>query len=794
MISKDGYVEEFEENIDQKKSIVDLLKRVFNLKMLLFIFVAFMISRLEFMNSVNPFSYAIVGALCLFNVPLFVVILSSILGILTAGFDTSVVIKFAISMSLFLALSTFINIEGVSKKIVIAIKLIVSILVVDIAYMFFTNTLMYDMIITAYEVVAVAIFYTVFASGIYVVKNYNKTIIFSKEELIAVSILLAVAVSGFGNVNLFGLSLKNILGITIVLILGYKNGLTVGACAGTVIGLILGIVGESTPIIISAYAFSGLMAGLLSKFGKIGVVVGFVVGNIALNYWANGFNDMYLRIGEILVASSVLLFMPKRLEMKLDKLFSNKLALDSPYNKTLASSEEVRYRLNAVSGIFDDMSINLKERLDADLAYDTKETIKRYLSAYKEKECIGCHGYKECLSDEKMNLTVDYIISNLDGGNELNDNILKLSCDKGKKLVEEINEIYKNIKIAYVIKQKEKENSIRIAKQYQEVSKVINNIAENIILDKVVSDEPKEELLKEELRLLGYNVYDSELKIVKNEENDDTMIEYTVITDILKDIDEEKKSISKIVSGILEKNMIVKVIINSSKNEKAKIKMISKPKFDIKMGVAKIVKDGSDVSGDSYATMKLEDGKQLVILSDGAGSGRQAKENSNTVINMLEKLLKGGFKKEKAIAIVNSLVKLQNEGEQFATVDIALFDLQNKTGEHIKIGTAPTYILSDGKITTLNSCNLPIGIVDNFDYVPITKKLEENSYVIMVSDGAIDENDEDISNNKITRYLQSIDNNPEPQELAEKLLKEVIGSNAKTKDDITVIAINITNC
>ena len=88
--------------------------------------------------------------------------------------------------------------------------------------------------------------------------------------------LLAIAVCAVGDLSIFGFSIKNILSILIVLILGWKNGMLVGATGGITIGVVLGIISGTEPMMIAAYAISGLIAGILNKFGRIGVVVGFI--------------------------------------------------------------------------------------------------------------------------------------------------------------------------------------------------------------------------------------------------------------------------------------------------------------------------------------------------------------------------------------------------------------------------------------------------------------------------------------------------------------------------------------
>ena len=98
------------------------------------------------------------------------------------------------------------------------------------------------------------------------------------------SLIIAVALCAFSKLHVFGLSITNIFSIMIVLFLGWKNGMLVGGTAGITIGMVLGIINSAEPVLVASYAISGMIAGILNKLGKIGVIVGFCVGNAILKY------------------------------------------------------------------------------------------------------------------------------------------------------------------------------------------------------------------------------------------------------------------------------------------------------------------------------------------------------------------------------------------------------------------------------------------------------------------------------------------------------------------------------
>ena len=197
--------------------------------------------------------------------------------------------------------------------------------------------------------------------------------------------------------------------------------------------------------------------------------------------------------------------------------------------------------------------------------------------------------------------------------------------------------------------------------------------------------------------------------------------------------------------------MTIKLILNISKTEKSKIKLVSTPRYNIKTEIISEKKSGEMVSGDTYLQMELQDLRKLTVISDGVGSGKDAAKSSTAVVNILERLLSGGFNEEKAIEIVNSIIKLKGDDELYATLDASI--INEKDGEcfFIKLGAAPTYLIENGKVVTITSTTIPVGLVDNTDYIPICKKLNDGDFIIQVSDGVVFD-DMDPNSNYLKNY------------------------------------------
>lgn len=783
MISNNSYVRTTQNSNEKITGVVNTIKKFVNIKNIIFIILSFAMSNTSFMGDSSPLSLVLFGVASVFNVPLILVLISSIVGILVQSVSMTVLVKLLSFFIIFTLITVIVNIEGVSKRFSVFIKFMISFSAVEVGYNLIQGSLITDLFTCLSNIVVAAILYFVFVSGIYVLTNISKGYVFSKEESIAMVIVVAIALSIFKNITIMQLSIFNILVLILVLIFGWKNGWVVGAATGLVLGLMLTFMSDINMTYVVTLAFSGFISGILSKVGKIGVVIGFIAGNLYIAYYANGFSELTMRVSELVIASVSLLFMPKVFETKLDRIFNKNRSLENPYQNMLDSSTSVKEKIGAMSDVFDSIASVVVDVSDED-KLETREVIKKYIENTVNEKCLGCDRRKNCLNDEKLNLVVDYISNKLENNETIDEKMLDFNCELSKEFVRDIYEIYNSVKLMRILKEQERNNANKLSNQYKEVSKILSNISKNIKSDLIKIDK-KQEKLREELKFYGYLVYEDEYK------EDDTGIEYTFVTNILNNIDKQKKEIISILSNILEKPVVIKLILNSSKKEKSKIKVVSTPEFNVQNSVISIAKNGEEVSGDSYLIEELQDLKHISVISDGEGNGRNASKSSKNVIDMLERLLSGGFDECGAIEIINSILKLKSDSQNSSTLDNMIIDLKTGYSQYIKLGAAPTYIIHEGKIVTINNMNIPVGVSDNPDYLPISRKLIDKDIVVQISDGVLHEG-LDISNNYFTEYLKTIDVNKTAKQITDEIYRNVLRENKNIlNDDVTIIVTKI---
>lgn len=75
-----------------------------------------------------------------------------------------------------------------------------------------------------------------------------------------------------------------------------------------------------------------MIAGLLSKFGKIGVILGFIAGNVILSYVSTGNTEEIIYLREIIIASLGLLLVPKSIQINVSDFFGKDLYLPARFS------------------------------------------------------------------------------------------------------------------------------------------------------------------------------------------------------------------------------------------------------------------------------------------------------------------------------------------------------------------------------------------------------------------------------------------------------------------------------
>lgn len=218
---------------------------------------------------------------------------------------------------------------------------------------------------------------------------------------------------------------------------------------------------------------------------------------------------------------------------------------------------------------------------------------------------------------------------------------------------------------------------------------------------------------------------------------------------------------------------------------------IEEPAYHILTGFAKAVKETEKISGDNYSFCEIEQGRMLTILSDGMGSGENACRESEKVIEMTERLLEAGFRKEAAIQIINGALAAGEQEQNMSTLDICETNLYTGACDFVKVGAACTFIKRDHLVDRLSARNLPLGVFQQIEPEIIKRQLQDGDYVIMLSDGILDALSQGVGEEILPELIGKI-SHTNPGEIANQILSCCLRqSRGQIRDDMTVLVTGI---
>lgn len=548
---------------------------------------------------------------------------------------------------------------------------------------------------------------------------------------------------------------------------------------------------------LTVFAVSGILAGVLNRFGKPGVIIGFLLGNAILTYLANGNTATIIYFREIFVAAVLLLAVPSNIKIKVQDLFGREKALPTTGDKKFEYYEDVKDKLNVVADAIDDIDeemlissedTELKKEIYIDNFLENFEEYNQnifYDDVTQNQELIG-DIFDEFAKEDIIteNVLID-IFKKYNNFILLRDHKIK---DDLQELIKIANRTYRELQINTIKQKTRKEEKQKIKNELKNVSNMIKKVSNEEIQDEKFDVKEKE--LKVLLKGKGLEVNSVS---VHKAENGKYIVNLDLKFEEGSDLRDKKKI--AIIADTISKAFGKKFTFQKDKKNLSTGVYIQtysvEDKFGLSVGSSKTTKEGSKISGDSNLQIRLEDGKYLLAISDGMGSGKSAKKSSKFVINTLNNFLEKGFEEKDVLNLINSELNLNKNDEMYASVDMSILDLYTGNISMIKNGACNTYIKTKKDVKVFSSKQMPVGVIENVELYRETLSLNEGDIILMCSDGLLDASKDESKDDWIQEFLKNI-NTTNTQKIADLIVGEAIdNSYGNVKDDITVIVAKI---
>lgn len=788
-----------EQNLRDSSNVIYRLKEIFKYQNIIIYILTFLMSTLSVKGEFTPFGLAMVAACVGENIPIIGVFIVAILGTFIGNGTAALGNFMAISIIYFIVVLLFktkIAVEDRNELIKTGGKLFFASFIVSLIQSMISVFTLYDTFMGIIVAAMTYVFYKIFVNGLTFIKDLNVKRAFTIEELIAGTIIISLASVAFSEVSIFSLNVSNIIMILMIMVLGWKNGMLVGAVTGISVGLAISFVDSTSFVQISMFAISGILSGALNKFGKIGVILGFILGNAILTYWVRGASTMVIYFREIFVASIGLLLVPSKIKIEIEDLIGKNKLLDNSGDRRLeGSNSTVTEKLRTLSDMFNELSKNTdkaeiiaKENVLQDFLDNIEETKNNiFYEAISEEENGIARDICTVLFENDILIDKD-LVEILNKHN----NIVMMRDENIKNDLQEIVKIAnRTLKIFQINKAKQEErqkNMQTINESLKTATKVIDKCVQEVEENK---EENKFAQKEQEIYLLmknkNVNIENCSVRLLKNNK-------YIVELKLdYSDLRLREKGIMTNISDIISKSLGTRVALQRERcdEELEEYYQIysSEDKYILQVGSSKITKENSDISGDCSLQIKLADGKYLLAIADGMGTGEKARECSKITLRLMKQMLTAGFDKEESVSIINSRINLLSSTERYSTLDTTILDLFIGKIEILKNGACCTYIKNKKNIKKIESKNLPIGVVDKIELQVESVDIADGDIIVMCTDGVLDSKDDD--GEWIEDFLKNISTN-NVQKIADLLLAEAVDNSfGVVRDDMTVIVSKI---
>lgn len=786
---------EFREKLHKNSSsktaaLLDYLNRANKLNLIV-IPAAFLLGRISLMGGLMPFGIALYAATLGLNLSRILIALAIIAGMLTSG-ATVQIYTAAVSMLLFNAMNIPFK-KSVGSSLRTAITAFAGVLIPEILITYLQGFLLYDILKSLLNGFLIFALVFVFKNVLDVMGSTSKRHVLTNEEVLSIAIACALSIGGLGTWAVLGISLRNILCILVILVFSYRTGAGNGAAIGVIVGTVISISSNSSPVMVSSYAFCGLLSGILRKMGKVGSCLGVLMGNAVLTFYTNGSTEVLIYLYEIIVAIILFMLIPNKVTDIVVNKFNKALA-DRGDKKgySMRIKELTVEKLNKFSKAFGEMAKTFDE-ISETRSITEKHDITAIFDRVADRVCKDCSLCSHCWEQNFCNTyqILFKIVEKLDckGWIEQQDipQYFLDRCERVDDFVKAVNYTYELFKVDMVWRSRISESRGLVSQQMRSMSTIIANLAvelnTNIIFKEDIENNILLELTKKGLRNVEAVVYEN-----KNG-NYEIALSYKGCGGKRSCIGCVEKAVSNVIGYKMVKNGSDCGL--NTKTDMCSIKLVKEEIFKIVTGVARVAKDEKHVSGDNYTFLNSGDGKYIAALSDGMGTGHKACLQSKATVNLIEQFMESGFDKDTTVKLINSILVLKSNDETFATIDISVVDLYDGEVEFVKVGAAPTFIKREDYVETIRAASLPAGILSNVELELIHKNVNSGEYIVMVSDGIVDSfKNSDDSITEVQNVISQM-TSKNPQKIADDLMEEAL-SRCKDKEPIDDMMVMVS--
>ncbi len=610
---------------------------------------------------------------------------------------------------------------------------------------------------------------------------------FSSQSLdsdakISLASVILVALLGFKEIYIGStFSVMNTIAALILLVFSASCGAGYSTGTGIVLGMVCGIGSDFFMAILGAFGFCGFLAGAFSKFGKGGATAGIILANGIMTVYTNNATEAVLSLWEIVAAAVAFGFFPtSRLEM-----IKEVITLKDGERESIAKvKEDIKARLRTVASAFESMAKTL-DRLSDKEKMRNDEDCASLFDVAAEKACKNCRKSGVCWG-QSFNSTYEQMFALLNVMKEKGvakkedvDSVFASRCINLDAFLAEVNHQFDIYRVRQVWRSRLCESRHLAGKQLGGVSDILENLT-----DEMDSDTKKTAISGWELRsrLEISGIRPKSVNIMQDKYGRNRV---EIVLKASKFQSKERRIAEKIIKSYAGCGCLVREEVAEDKRL-TRLVFSEEQKFEVETEHATAA--ACEKNGDNFKFLKLKNGKFIIAISDGMGTGHRAAKESEAILELLDSFLEAGFDSRIAVRLINSIMIMKSDDEAFVTLDLCIIDLYTGEAQFIKTGAEPSFVLdSGGRVRLVKSSSLPVGLIADAEAEVSKTKLRDGDRIVMMTDGIENRQDGSLW---VSEFVKN--NCDDSENMAQKILSHAAErQNGTARDDMTVLSVKL---
>lgn len=618
-------------------------------------------------------------------------------------------------------------------------------------------------------------FVFVSAAKVFIIKGLKYRL--STDEIVSAAVLYAI--SAYGGINLFSPPVYEAFAVALIFLSASVLRRSYCPTAAIIAAVPLFLQTENAAVF-APLAIYSVVVMCFASYSRLAAAMGVAAAKAALFNFTDIYEAQSLTSQLFVLAPICLyLFIPSSVFAKIrDKLSVYK---DNNLGRYAVNRNrlDLSGKLFEISSVFDEMSASIK-KLEKNSSCEKKVTDDLADEIFS-RCCADCKNLPVCRSklfpsDDELGKILTLAVAK--GRLNLADlpSAFSQKCKYPERIAEKTNDLVAESEREFIKAESLKNGRELILAQTEGLSDALKSLAANMSMRLETNGKTSAAISKS---LMSAGIYAYETLVLEGGGNSEinVLLPRKQVTNPL---------LTKAVKEVTGKNSVISDVTNVSENLAA-VTLKRSPLFDAAFSVAQRTKSDKRKSGDTHSVTKISEGKFLIALNDGMGSGEKASETSEAAISLVETFYKANLSSETVLSTINKILSFNGE-DNFTALDIGVIDLFSGNADFIKIGSPYSFVITGDAVKIVEGSSLPLGILEELHPTVCKTKLSPGDVVVFVSDGISDAFG---SSSDLIDFL-STQRAMNPKTLADNILGKALAlTGGEAKDDMTAFCVRI---